>query len=119
MTDKILINGLKVYGHHGVTEEERERGQDFLIDVEVSADLNAASNSDALQDTLDYSGIVKDIQRIVSVERFQLVEALAKRISDAILENPAALSVLVRVVKPDAPIDADLDSVGVEIHRWR
>jgi dihydroneopterin aldolase len=117
MTDKILINGLKVFGRHGVTEQEQERGQDFLIDVEISADLDAASNSDALGDTLDYTGIVKDIQRIVSVERFRLLEALAKRIADSILENPAALSVLVRVVKPDAPIDADLDSVGVELRR--
>jgi dihydroneopterin aldolase len=119
MIDKIVVTGLRVFGHHGITEDERDRGQDFLVDVEISADLSRASTSDAIEDTLDYSGVVKEAQRIVSVERFRLLEALANRIAEAILENPIALSVVVRVAKPEPPIDAELDSVGVEIRRWR
>ena len=119
MIDKIIISGLRVFGHHGVTEDERDRGQDFLIDVEISADLTRASSSDSIGDTLDYSGVVKEVQRIVSFERFHLLEALANRIADAALENTIALSVVVRIVKPEPPIDAELDSVGVEIRRWR
>lgn len=119
MIDKIFVKGLRVFGHHGLTGDERDRGQDFLIDVEISADLTPAASSDAIEDTLDYSTVIKEVQRIVSVERFKLLEALANRIADAVLQNPMALSVVVRVAKPKPPIDAELDSVGVEIRRWR
>jgi dihydroneopterin aldolase len=118
MTDKIVVERLRIFGHHGVGEEEQEAGQDFLIDVEISADLTQAGVSDVLEHTLDYSTIVKEIQRIVSTERYHLLERLADRIADAVLENPRALSVLVRVAKPDPPIDAQVDSVRVEIERW-
>jgi dihydroneopterin aldolase len=119
MTDKIVIEGLRIFGHHGVGNEEREAGQDFLVDLTISADLAEAGASDDLGDTVDYSTIVKEVQRIVSTERYRLIERLAERIVDAVFEHPRALTVIVRVAKADPPIDAEVGSVGVEIERWR
>jgi dihydroneopterin aldolase len=119
MTDKIVIEGLRAFGHHGVGDEEREMGQDFLVDLEVSANLAAAGASDQLKDTLDYATIVKEVQRIVSTERYHLLEKLAQQIADAVFENPRAESVVVRVAKANPPLDAEVDSVRVEIERWR
>lgn len=117
MSDRIRMTGLKVFGYHGVTREEREQGQFFLIDVEAEADLEEAASSDRLDQTVDYAPLVKEIQRIVSQERFELMETLAERIAQAVLEHPRVESATVRVAKPAPPIDAEIDSVGVEITR--
>jgi len=46
--DKILITGIRDFGFHGVLSEERAIGQDFVIDVELHANLNSAVKSDDL-----------------------------------------------------------------------
>ena len=119
MSDKIVIKGLKVFGYHGVTRIEREHGQHFIVDVEVRLDLREAGSSDLLGKTLDYDSLVKETQRVISMERYTLIEALAQRIADVALERPTVQSVLVRVAKPTPPIEADLESVIVEIVRHR
>lgn len=117
--DKIIIRGLRVYGYHGVTRAEREQGQHFVVDVEASLDLREAGETDLLGRTTDYDSLVKDIHRIVSLERYTLLEAVAQRIADTALERPQIFSVTVRVAKPQPPIEADLEAIEVEITRGR
>ena len=119
MADKITINQLKVFGYHGVNRIEREHGQHFIIDLECRLDLSEAGATDLLGKTMDYDSLIKDVQRIVSMERYTLLEALAQRIADLALERPGVYSVLVRIAKPTPPIEADLESVSVEITRSR
>ena len=57
MTDRIVLTGLRVRGNHGVFEHEKRDGQDFLVDVTVWIDLDAAARSDDLADTLDYGAL--------------------------------------------------------------
>ncbi|MBV8965133.1 MAG: dihydroneopterin aldolase, partial [Mycobacteriaceae bacterium] len=59
MTDRIELRGLTVRGHHGVLEHERRDGQNFVIDLTVWFDLDAAAASDDLADTLDYSDLAR------------------------------------------------------------
>jgi len=63
--------------------------------------------------------LIKEVQRIISMERYTLIEALAQRIADVVLERDQIYSVVVRVAKPKPPIEADLESVQVEITRNR
>lgn len=119
MADRIRINGLRIFGHHGVDPAEREEGQDFVIDIEIETDLRLAGTSDRLEDTVDYSPLIKEVQRVVSQERYGLLETLASRIADAVLDDSKVSATTVRVAKPDPPIDADLESVQVEITRSR
>lgn len=119
MPDKIIVRGLKVYGYHGVTRPEREQGQHFVVDVEAMLDLKEAGESDLLGRTLDYDSLIKELQRIVSMERYTLLEALAQRLADTVLERPQVYSTIVRVSKTQPPIEADLDSIQVEIQRGR
>ncbi|MCA1839015.1 MAG: dihydroneopterin aldolase [Actinomycetota bacterium] len=119
MSDKIIITGLKVFGYHGANRIEREHGQHFIVDVECRLDLREAGMSDLLGKTLDYDSLIKEVQRIVSMERYTLIEALAERIADAVLGHREVFSTLVRVAKPTPPIEADLEAVIVEIQRGR
>lgn len=117
MADKILINGLRIFGHHGVGEEERKAGQYFVVDIVAQLDLKGGGMSDLIEETVDYAGLIKDVTRVVSAEQYSLLEALAERVAGVVLERPAVRSTTVRVAKPRPPIDARLDSVQVEITR--
>lgn len=117
MSDKILITRLKVFGYHGMSRLEREHGQHFIIDVECRLDLREAGTTDLLGKTIDYDSLIKEIQRIVSMERYTLIEALAERIAEAALQRPEVYSTIVKVAKPKPPIEADIEAVSVEIQR--
>jgi dihydroneopterin aldolase len=117
VNDKILLRGLRVFGYHGVNPEEQELGQDFLIDLDIHVDTRRAAATDLVDNTVSYSGIVKKISHIVGKERYLLLETLATRLADAVLEDPRIFTIRVRVAKPNPPMKADLEFVGVEIER--
>ncbi|MGH2652506.1 MAG: dihydroneopterin aldolase [Actinomycetota bacterium] len=119
MTDRIGIEGLRVFAHHGVSRTEQERGQWFVVDVEAQVDLTEAGSSDALDATVDYGALAREVRHIVATERFALLEALAEHIAKAVLARPRVRLTRVRVAKPMPPMDVDLKSVWVEIERAR
>lgn len=120
MADKILLQNMMFYGFHGVFEYEREQGQRFYLDVELTADFSQAGKTDRLQDGVDYTAIYSQVKNIVENRRFQLLEALASHIGDNILENSALLqAVTVRIRKPAVPIPGQIDFVQIEITRRR
>lgn len=58
MSDRIELKGIEAFGYHGVFPEERRDGQVFYADILAELDLESASNSDDLNDTVDYGAIV-------------------------------------------------------------
>lgn len=119
MPDVIELRGLRVVGTHGALAEEQSRAQPFEIDLDVAADLAPAGRSDDLGDTLDYGAMVDVAVRIVRDEHFALLERLAQRIADGVLEDPRALSVTVVVRKLRPPVPADLATAAVRVTRTR
>ena len=111
----ILIKGLRELGVHGVLPEEQTRPQPFEVDVELTVDLTTAGDSDALDDTVDYSAVAEAISRVVRSERYQLLERLATRIAEvcAVDERVTAVAVTVRKLHP--PVRAMVDHVAVSI----
>ena len=80
----IELHGLELHGFHGVLEEERRDGQTFLFDLELDADV-AGAQSDDLAGTIDYREIVACVREISDGRAFQLLEALAEALADALL----------------------------------
>nr|WP_092068386.1 dihydroneopterin aldolase [Dendrosporobacter quercicolus]NSL47077.1 dihydroneopterin aldolase [Dendrosporobacter quercicolus DSM 1736]SDL75170.1 dihydroneopterin aldolase [Dendrosporobacter quercicolus] len=120
MADKILLKNMMFYGFHGVFEYEREQGQRFYIDVELTADFDQAGKTDNLEDTIDYTAIYSHIKEIAETQRFQLLEALASQLCDSILAAYDRLqAITVRIRKPAVPIPGQIDFVQVEIARSR
>jgi dihydroneopterin aldolase len=120
MSDTIFIQGLLVHAHHGVMAHEEKVGQRFTIDLELAIDLAPAGASDKLADTASYSAIVDTATRAFTRESFQLVEAAAGVVAEALLVGfPKVSSVRVTVHKPHAPIAAIFNDVGVSILRTR
>jgi 7,8-dihydroneopterin aldolase/epimerase/oxygenase len=120
MSDRIFVSGLLIHAHHGVMPHEENVGQRFVIDLELAIDLAPAGRSDKLADTASYSAIVDTATRAFTRESFQLVEAAAGGIAEALLAGfPKVSSVRVTVHKPHAPIAAIFNDVGVSILRTR
>ncbi len=117
MTDRLELRGLRALGVHGALPEEQTRAQPFEVDLDVAIDMAAAGHSDDLADTLDYGALVELVAKVVTGERFQLLERLAERIAEVVLEDPRATSVTVAVRKLRPPVPVDLSTAGVRITR--
>jgi len=115
--DKIIMQGMEFYGYHGVLPAEQEIGQRFLVDLELATYLEHPGRLDDVSETIDYSEVYGLVEKIVTEERFNLIEALAERISQAVLGRYSVEEVMVRVKKPHAPLGCIFEYVGVEIRR--
>ena len=115
--DRIELRGLRAVGTHGALPEEQERAQPFEVDLDVVADLSAAGASDALGDTVDYGALAHAVERIVTKERFHLLERLAERIAEEVRSDGRVAAVTVTVRKLRPPVAVDLASAAVTITR--
>lgn len=90
-----------------------------MIDLECRLDLEPAGMTGSIEDTVDYHALVLRIQDLAAGQRFDLLETLAERIASLALEDERVEEVTVRAAKLSPPVGADVDSIGVEIHRRR
>ena len=131
MTDRILIRGLRLFGYHGVNPEEKIQGQRFEIDADLyvpvkfttdnfKVKLAKACHSDRVEDTVSYAKVIKTLRRVFTERTNDLLERTAEDLTAAVLaEYPEVLRVDLTLKKPQAPIQADFDWVGVTISRDR
>jgi dihydroneopterin aldolase len=121
MPDRIRLAGLAFHGYHGVYAAERQLGARFLVDVEATADLRAAGQSDDLAATVDYAAMYGVVRAVLEGPARNLLEALAESVAERLLADfPPLAAVTVRVTKPSPPIaGAAIGTVSVEIERAR
>lgn len=118
--DKISIKGLKLFAYHGVNPEEKENGQNFVVDLDYYVNIARACQMDTLDDTVSYAKVVKTIRRVFTAEKYDLIERAAQVIADAVLDEfDDIFKVEVTLKKPEAPISAEFDYVAVSIMRER
>jgi dihydroneopterin aldolase len=113
---------MRFSARHGVLPREKVEPQPFEVDVILHADLSRASETDALDDTVDYSALHDLVGTIVTGPSFDLIEALAGAIARAVLDatDPTLVdAVEVRVRKPQAPLGGELDTVEAALFRRR
>lgn len=115
--DEITLTGVRAFGHHGVYEHERREGQEFVVDATLFVPTGDAARSDDVADTVHYGEAAELIARIVGGEPVNLIETLAHRIADALLEHDLVRMAAVTIHKPQAPIAVPFADVTVTIRR--
>lgn len=116
--DKIRIEELKIFAHHGVFEFENINGQYFYVNAELEVDAEKAGFSDNLEESVDYGAVCKLIEKVMTEKTYKLIETVAQKIASEILLNYSLVkNVTVEVRKPEAPIEMEFGSVSVEIKR--
>lgn len=99
--DKIFIQDLKVRGKHGVPDKEREKEQEFVLDIAIDFDTRKAAANDNLDGTIDYSPIRRAAKEVVEESSFHLLETLADAVAQKILEDSRITNVSVTVRKSE------------------
>lgn len=113
--DIIFLHDLKIETTIGIWDWERKIRQTVAIDLDMSADIRNAAETDSVDDTLNYKLVAKRLQQFVGDSSFQLVETLAERVAGIVLDEFDVSWVRVRVNKPGAIRGAR--DVGVLIER--
>lgn len=121
--DRIFLRNLYFWGHHGVLDFEKSRGQTFVVDIGLYLDLSAAGCNDQLEDTVDYSEVYKRIEIFMSEKTFRLLEALAESVCRRLLEEfPRLDGVWIHLRKLETPMLSavqPMSSIGIEMTRLR
>lgn len=119
LADRIEVRGLEVLVYCGVLAEEQERKQPFDFDLDIYLDLGPASTTDDLGETVNYGATISQVTAMLDRERFQLLERMAGRVAEIVLEDPNAVAVTVTARKMRPPVPSIVATTGVRIHRTR
>ena len=115
--DSIRIKNLRIPARHGVYEFEKEKDGTFELDLELYLPLLKAGKSDRLEDTINYEDIISTATNAFTDKHYALVEAAAGSVCDRLLTEFDIDKITIRVRKPHALIDADFDTVEIELNR--
>ena len=113
--DKVFIKDLEVETVIGIYDWEREVRQLISISLVMVFDLTKAAKSDKIEDSLNYKKISKRIIKLAENLKSKLIENLAQKIADTILNEFPVSSIVVTVEKPGALRGSR--AVGVTIKR--
>ena len=119
--DKIIIEDLQIYAHHGVYPKENEIGQNFYINAELETDTRRAGVMDDLNLSTNYGDVCRFLHSFLTEHTYKLIETAAERAAEALLLTFTHIKrVTLEVRKPEAPIPFPFQSVSVRITRgWR
>ncbi len=110
----IALEGMKFFAHHGVYEEERILGGEYLVDVYIVADTGAAAAEDDLNKTVNYE-LIHTICDIEMGKASDLIENVLERIMMRIKENVNIIQQLtVKVTKLNPPLGGTVASASIE-----
>jgi dihydroneopterin aldolase len=111
----VEIRDLHVFGRHGVHDEERDRGQDFVFDIEL--EVGDRGTSDRLEDAVDYVEIARVVQEVSDAQQYALLEALAAAVAAELERRFSPDQIRVRARKPEVRPAGLAGTVGVTVTR--
>ena len=111
---KIFLKNIRFYAYHGCMFEEEKIGGNYIVNLAVNTDLSLSSETDKLEDTVDYVSLLAIVKKQMS-KRSNLLENIADRIIKQIFNDlPKVNKVNIRLSKMNPPIGGDVDEVCIE-----
>ena len=115
--DKVFIEGLEIDALIGIYDWERRIRQTLVFDLEMGFDNRRPAATDNIEHTLNYKAVSNRLQEYVRASDFGLVETLAERCAEIVLQEFDVQWLRLKLSKPGAVRGAR--SVGVIIERQR
>jgi len=103
MSTTVRVAGLRFDGQHGVSAAERSLLRSFEVDVELRGSLERAERTDRLADTVDYAEVAGLVVSIGAGPPCHLLEALARRMVDALAARWPEVAITLEVRKLQPP----------------
>jgi len=116
VSQRIIVRDMIIGCTIGFMPEERARRQRLRINLEIEVDGSPAF-SDEINDTLNYSGVVRRVRELCAACSHRLLETLADDLAAACFVHANVARTKVKIEKLDRY--ADVGSIGVEILRER
>jgi dihydroneopterin aldolase/2-amino-4-hydroxy-6-hydroxymethyldihydropteridine diphosphokinase len=114
--EQIFIDKLRVFGYHGVYEQEKSQGQTFVVDCICDVSFAEAVQEDALSQTTDYGNVCLFIKKYFDEHAYDLLETAADGLSTALMYAfPGMQRLELSISKPEAPIPMEFKGVGVRM----
>ena len=111
----ILLNGLRFYARHGVGAQETVVGNEFTVDLQLKVNLEAAAQSDQVEDTVSYADVFLAVKDEMS-RPSKLLEHAAGRICERLFKDfPLIEEIELKLLKRNPPMGADIREAGVEM----
>jgi dihydroneopterin aldolase len=113
--DIVYIRELEIKTIIGIYDWEREQRQVVSLDLEMATDIRPAAKADSIEEALDYKAVAKRLIDFVEKSEFYLVETLAEKIAEIVLDEFKVRWIKLRLGKPGAVTGSK--DVGVIIER--
>lgn len=101
MHDTIHLNNIRAWGRHGVSDEERQSAQELTAEITMQVDLQQASTSDDLNDTVDYSKVYEQAVKIIESTSYRLLERIGGHILAEHMRDSRICSASITLSKPN------------------
>jgi D-erythro-7,8-dihydroneopterin triphosphate epimerase len=100
----IRVKDLSLRTFIGFKPHEKKHKQDVLIQLEVEVETSMVEHNDDYQEEgfYDYRSMTKSVIKLVEESRFDLLEALTRKVLDEIMSNPLVKKAKVEIEKPHA-----------------
>ena len=113
----IHIKDINLWAHVGVLESERINGQSFVLDISFWLDLNESSKLDQLDKSIDYSEVIKAVQKLSFEIKCLTIEYFSDQILKLIESLYGPVPINIRLKKCAPPIHGFTGSVLIEKKR--
>lgn len=116
----VFVNRLAVQASIGIHQHEREAAQTIWLTIDggvMEEAMDGENLSESIDDVVCYEGICKTVTALATQEHIDLVETLAERIADRLMQDMRIVQIRVQIEKPEAIAEAA--SVGIAISRLR
>lgn len=107
-TSRLFLTGIAASGRHGASPGEKDRLQDFVVDLDVEVEVS----SDDIGATADYRRLVQTARDIVAGESLDLLESLADAVAQAVSGLPRVVRATAIVHKPAAARSNEIQGIA-------
>lgn len=119
MHDRIILHNCLFTTTIGINKEERRTKRALHLDIELFTDIREAAAADQIDATVSYTDVHSVIRDLIESKSWDLIEAVAESTADIILKKFPLAGVFVRVRKPSALHDRNVEYTAVEITRTK
>ncbi len=113
----IHIKDINLWAHVGVLESERTNGQSFILDISFWLDLDESSQLDQLDKSIDYSEVIKAVQKLSFEINCLTIEFFSDQILNVIESLCGQVPINIMLKKCSPPIHGFTGSVLIEKKR--
>ena len=115
MNSYIFLDNVRFFAYHGVGQQEREVGNEFVINLKLKVDIAHAAETDDVTHTVSYADVYENVKAEMEIPS-KLLEHVCGRIIKRLFRTfPTVKAIELKLAKRNPPMGADLDAAGVEV----